>query len=230
MPRGLVEIVRVLLVEDDGRLRGVLARNLRRGGLACDEAGTLAEGDELLDLHAYDLLLLDRRLPDGDGLELCRRARRNGFTASILVLTALDDPQSTVDGLGDGADEYVGKPFDLDVLMARVKALLRRNLLRPTEELVVGDLRVEPWRRAVSCGGTALLLTAREYQLVEALARAAGGIVSREDLLEQAWGEREEPMSNTVDVLISRLRRKLAAVGSEVSIETARGLGYRLHG
>jgi len=222
--------LRVLVVEDDARLRAVLVRSLSRAGLTCDEAGTLGEGDELLDLHAYDLLLLDRRLPDGDGLELCRAARRRGFAASILVLTALDDPHSTVEGLGDGADEYVGKPFDLDVLTARVKALLRRNLLRPTEELVVGDLRVDPWRRAVWCGSAALPLTAREYQLVEALARAAGGIVSREDLLEQAWGERDEPMSNTVDVLISRLRRKLVAAGSRVAIETARGLGYRLQG
>ena len=220
--------VRVLVVEDDVRLREVITRNLERLGLACDPAGSLAEADELLSLHAYDLLLLDRRLPDGDGLDLCRLARRQGFGNSILMLTALDDPRSTVEGLADGADDYLGKPFDLDVLQARVKALLRRNERRPVAALVRGDLQLDGFKRELRWRDTPVPLTARELAILETLLRAEGGIVSREDLMEQAWGEREEPMSNTIDVLVSRLRRRLEAVGATLNIHAVRGLGYRL--
>ncbi len=220
--------MRVLILEDDVRLRDVIVRNLERLGLACDPAGSLAEADEELALHAYDLLLLDRRLPDGDGLDLCRRCRHNGFGNSILMLTALDDPRSTVEGLADGADDYLGKPFDLDVLQARVQALLRRNQRRPVTELVKGNLRLNAFRRDLHCRDAQLAVTARELAIVEVLLRADGGVVSREDLMEQAWGERQEPMSNTIDVLIGRLRRKLQAAGATVSVEAVRGLGYRL--
>jgi DNA-binding response OmpR family regulator len=220
--------VRVLILEDDLRLRDVIVRNLERLGLACDVSGTLAEADELLALHAYDLLLLDRRLPDGDGLDLCRRSRHHGFGNSILMLTALDDPRSTVEGLADGADDYLGKPFDLDVLQARVMALLRRNRRRPVSELLRGGLCLNAFRRELTCNGVPLAVTARELAILEALLRADGGVVSREELMEQAWGERLEPMSNTIDVLISRLRRKLQRAGSSVGLEAVRGLGYRL--
>lgn len=220
--------MRVLIVEDDRRLRDVIVRNLERLGLACDVAGCVAEADELLALHLYDLLLLDRRLPDGDGLDLCRRSRRNGFGNSILVLTALDDPRSTVEGLADGADDYLGKPFDLDVLQARVMALLRRNQRRPVSELSRHGLRLNAFRRELRCNGATLPVTARELAILEVLLRADGGVVSREELMEQAWGERLEPMSNTIDVLVSRLRRKLQRAGSTAAPEAVRGLGYRL--
>jgi DNA-binding response OmpR family regulator len=220
--------MRVLILEDDMRLRDVIVRNLERLGLACDPAGALAEAEELLSLHAYDLLLLDRRLPDGDGLDLCRRSRRQGFGNSILMLTALDDPRSTVEGLADGADDYLGKPFDLDVLQARVQALLRRNQRRPVSELTRGDLRLNAFRRELYCRDTAIAVTARELAILETLLRADGGVVSREELMEQAWGERQEPMSNTIDVLVSRLRRKLHGAGATTGIEAVRGLGYRM--
>ncbi|HNX50248.1 MAG TPA: response regulator transcription factor [Thermoanaerobaculaceae bacterium] len=220
--------MRVLLVEDDLRLRDVIARNIERLALACDTASSLAEADELMALHAYDLLVLDRRLPDGDGLDLCRTARQQGFGNSILMLTALHDPQSTVEGLADGADDYLGKPFDLEVLQARVKALLRRNQRRPAEELCRGELRLDPWKRELRWQGRPVSVTARELAILEALLRADGGVTSREDLMEQAWGEREEPMSNTIDVLVSRVRRKLEAAGASVRVESVRGLGYRL--
>ncbi|MEO8217070.1 MAG: response regulator transcription factor [Acidobacteriota bacterium] len=220
--------MRALILEDDERLRGSLSRALTRTGLACDEAATIAEAEELLDLHSYDLLLLDRRVSDGDGLSLCTRARRNGFANSILMVTAMDDSHSTVEGLAEGADDYIGKPFDLDVLEARVKALMRRNERRPTTELVVGDLVLNPWKRSVLCNGSALPLTAREFRILETMMRAPDAIISREDLLEHAWGEREEPMSNTVDVLIGRLRKKIDVAGSSAKIETVRGMGYRV--
>jgi DNA-binding response OmpR family regulator len=220
--------VRALVVEDDLRLRSLVVRTLTRAGLACDEASLVSEAEELLSLHEYDLLVLDRRLPDGDGLDVCRRARRAGFGRSILMLTALDDPSSTVEGLSDGADDYLGKPCDLDVLAARAHALLRRNEIRAPVELASGDLRLDPARRTASLRGEELVLTAREFSILETLMRHAGNALSRETILEQAWGEREEPMSNTIDVLVARLRKKLDAGGSSSRIETVRGVGYRL--
>jgi DNA-binding response OmpR family regulator len=220
--------VRALIVEDDERLRQIVRRTLTRLNLACDEADSLEQADELLALHPYDVMVLDRRLPDGDGVQLCRTARAGGFANGILMLTALDDARSTIEGLSEGADDYVGKPFDVDVLAARVKALLRRNERRPETVLTAGGLRLDPWKRSVERDGVPLVLTARELRLLEALMRAPGAVVSREELMEQAWGEREEPMSNTIDVLIARLRRKLEAAGEGDMIETVRGLGYRL--
>ena len=217
--------MRALVLEDDARLRDLVLRTLERAGFASDAAGRIEDAEELLSLHEYDLLVLDRRLPDGDGLEVCRRARRNGFGRSILMLTAMDDPQSTVEGLSDGADDYIGKPFDLEVLAARAHALVRRNERRTPAELTCGDLRLDPARRAAWRGQAPLELTAREFMILEALMRAPGAVVSREEILEQAWGEREDPMSNTIDVLISRLRQKL---GTPSRIETIRGAGYRL--
>ena len=220
--------MRALVVEDDQRIRSLVVRTLTRAGLACDEASRISEAEELLSLHEYDLLVLDRRLPDGDGLDVCRRARERGFGRSILMLTALDDASATVEGLADGADDYLGKPFDLDVLAARAHALLRRNQRRAPSQIVAGDLRLDPGRRIVWHGENELALTAREFAILETLMRRAGSVLSREEILEQAWGEREEPMSNTIDVLIARLRKKLDARNSSSRIETVRGVGYRL--
>jgi len=220
--------MRALVVEDDLRLRSLVVRALTRAGLACDEASKIEEAEELIELHRYDLLVLDRRLPDGDGLDVCRHVRKAGFTNSILVLTARDDPESTVEGLSEGADDYLGKPFDLDVLTARARALLRRNERRPSVELTSGALRLDPAKRTAWKGGEPLVLTAREFAILETLLRRPGAVLSREEILEQAWGEREEPMSNTIDVLIARLRRKIDEPKQESRIETVRGMGYRL--
>ena len=206
-------------------MRDLVLRTLGRAGFAADAASRIEDAEELLTLHAYDLLILDRRLPDGDGLEVCRRARRNGFGRSILMLTAMDDPHSTVEGLSDGADDYLGKPFDLDVLAARARALVRRNERRAPSEMTSGDLRLDPVRRTAWRGDRALELTAREFMILEALMQEPGSVVSRGEILEHAWGEREDPMSNTIDVLVSRLRQKL---GAPSRIEAIRGAGYRL--
>jgi two-component system OmpR family response regulator len=220
--------VRALIVEDDVRLRSIVVRTLSRAGLACDEASRVDEAEELLSLHEYDLLVLDRRLPDGDGLDVCRRARANRFSRSILMLTARDDAESTVEGLSEGADDYLGKPFDLAVLTARARALLRRNERRATAALASGDLRLDPGRRIAWKNGHPLELTAREFAILEVLMRRPGDVISREEILEQAWGEREEPMSNTIDVLIGRVRHKIDTPGRASRIETMRGMGYRL--
>ena len=215
-------------MEDDERLRSIVVRALTRTGLACDEASSIAEADELLSLHDYDLLVLDRRLPDGDGLDVCRGARSRSFRNSILMLTAMDEAEQEVEGLSEGADDYLGKPFDLEILTARVRALLRRNEIRASRELKSGDLRLDPGRRQVRRGAESLRLTSREFTILELLMRSPGATVSREEILEQAWGEREEPMSNTIDVLVGRLRRKVDSRGKPSRIETVRGMGYRL--
>jgi DNA-binding response OmpR family regulator len=220
--------MRALILEDDARLRSLVVRTLSRSGLACDEAARIEEAEDLLDLHAYDLLVLDRRLPDGDGLDVCRRARKKGFGQSILMLTAMDDAGATVEGFSEGADDYLGKPFDLDVLAARARALLRRNDRRPAQALTSGDLKLDPMQRTAWKGEEALVLTAREFAIMETLLRRPGAVVSREDILEQAWGEREEPMSNTINVLMARIRRKIDEPGKPSRIETLRGMGYRL--
>jgi two-component system copper resistance phosphate regulon response regulator CusR len=220
--------MRALVLEDDERLRSLVVRTLTRAGLACDEAPRIADAEELLGLHEYDLVVLDRRLPDGDGLDVCRRARARGFRHSILMLTAMDQPEDEVEGLSEGADDYLGKPFDLEILTARARALLRRNEVRAPKELVCGDLRLDPGRRAAWRGAEPLALTPREFTILELLMRVPGGVVSREEILEQAWGEREEPMSNTIDVLVGRLRRKVDGPRQPSRIETVRGMGYRL--
>ena len=220
--------MRALVLEDDLRLRSLVVRTLTRTGLACDEASRIEEAEELMELHDYDLLVLDRRLPDGDGLDVCRRARKKGFANSILILTARDDPESTVEGLSDGADDYLGKPFDLSVLAARARVLLRRNERRPPRELKCGNLKLDPARRLAWRDGRRLELTAREFAILETLLQRPEGVTSREEILEEAWGEREEPMSNTIDVLIGRLRRKIDSPGRPSRIETVRGMGYRL--
>lgn len=220
--------MRALIVEDDERLRHIVVRALTRLNLACDDAGSLEDASELLDLHEYDVLVLDRRLPDGDGITLCRDARERGFANGILMLTAMDDAHSTIEGLEEGADDYLGKPFDVEVLEARVRALLRRNARRPSTMLAFGALKLDPAKRSVTCNDEPLSLTAREFRLLEAFLRSPGAVITREELMEQAWGEREEPMSNTIDVLIARLRRKLEAAGASNVLETVRGAGYRL--
>jgi DNA-binding response OmpR family regulator len=220
--------MRVLVLEDDERLRSLVVRTLERAGLACDEAAQIADAEELMGLHEYGLIVLDRRLPDGDGLDVCRRARAAGFRQSILMLTAMDQPEDEIEGLSEGADDYLGKPFDLEVLAARARALLRRNEVRAPRELVAGDLRLDPGRRTAWRGSETLTLTTREFTILELLMRSPGAVVSREEILEQAWGEREEPMSNTIDVLVGRLRRKLDRPRQPSRIETVRGMGYRL--
>src|SRR4029453_9253682 len=163
--------MRALILEDDARLRSLVSRTLTRAGLACDETSRIEEADDLLSVHDYDLLVLDRRLPDGDGLEVCRRARALGFPPSILMLTAMDHAEAEIEGLSEGADDYLGKPFDLEVLAARARALLRRNESRAPRELTSGKLRLDPSRRRVWRGEEELRLTAREFPIPGLLVR-----------------------------------------------------------
>jgi DNA-binding response OmpR family regulator len=216
--------VRLLLVEDEPELAREVVALLRGEGWACDHAGDLGQARLLAGMHDYDAAVLDRRLPDGDGLELCAAWREEGRALPVLMLTALDGPDAVVDGLGLGADDYLVKPFDAAELVARIRALLRRAPVAPRPVLRVGALEIDRARQRVRRDGVIVPLTAKEFALLEHLALAEHAVVDRYDLLEHCWDHAADPGSNVVDVHVAALRRKL---GTGV-IETVRGSGYRL--
>ncbi|MFD8497580.1 response regulator transcription factor [Amycolatopsis sp. NPDC059657] len=215
--------MRVLVVEDDRELGAEVAGGLRAVGYAVDLAETLADADLKLAVNGYDCLVLDRILPDGDGLQLLRAQREAGVRVPALMLTALDAVGDKVAGFAEGADDYLVKPFAFAELSARVGALCRRAE-HPRQAVVrVGDLEVDTSRKRVRRGGILLSLGAKEFAVLELLVVRAGQVVSRTDLIEHCWDELTDPMSNVVDAVIAQLRRKL---GPPIIIGTVRGAGY----
>lgn len=220
--------MRLLLVEDDATLAKVLVRGLTEEGHAVDHAPTMARADEDLSVNDYDLVVLDLGLPDGDGLELCRRIRSEDRPVPILVLTARDGLSDKVAGLDAGADDYLTKPFAYPELAARVRALLRRPSHAVSPVLSAGDLRLDPAAHTVWRGAIMVPLTPREFSLLEYLLRHPERVCRREELLEHVWDANYDGLSNVVDVHIANLRRKLALPETPDPIETVRGVGYRL--
>jgi two-component system copper resistance phosphate regulon response regulator CusR len=222
--------MRLLVVEDDARLADMLARSLREQGYAVDMA---ADGDRAYyqaRVNEYDGIVLDLGLPKRDGIEVSQALRREGKRVPILMLTARDAVRDRVAGLDAGADDYLTKPFALEELHARLRALLRRlpNVLPPT--LTVGDLTVDTRSQTVRRGERVLALTMKEYALLEYLARNAGRVVGRAELCEHVWDENHDPFSNALEVYINRLRRKVDDGTDRPLIHTHRGAGYRLGG
>jgi two-component system response regulator MprA len=218
---------RVLVVEDDVDIAGVLRRSLDKEGY---EVRIAADGESALDtagLFEPDAVVLDLGLPKLDGVEVCRRLRADG-DVPILILTARDAVDARVEGLDSGADDYLVKPFERDELLARMRALLRRRPPRGSAYVVVGDLRLNPDTREVLRGDRKLDLTAREFELLEYLMRNARIVVSRQTLLDEVWGYHPFAETNTVDVFISNLRRKLEEDGEPRILHTMRGAGYVL--
>ena len=219
----------MLLVEDEPHAAQVLAKGLREQAYAVDVA---ADGEAALfqaGTSDYDALILDLMLPRVDGLSVCRSIREAGHAVPILMLTARDSVESRIEGLDCGADDYLVKPYDFRELLARLRAVIRRGR-QPVlpERLVVGPLTIDTRSRRTAVGDTTLALTAKEYSLLEYLARRAGDVVSRSDIAEHVWDEHYDPLSNVVDVYIQRLRRKLEAAGQPSLIATRRGEGYQL--
>jgi DNA-binding response OmpR family regulator len=217
--------VRVLLVEDDENLREAVTVALRAAALSVDVAVDLATADQALFGTAYDTVVFDRMLPDGDALEYVRHHRRRGWTTPVLFLTARDSPSDRVAGFEGGGDDYLVKPFGIAEMVARVLSLCRRAGHRRPALLRFADLEVDTARREVRRGGVLLTLTVKEFGVLEYLLTRPGDAVSRADIEEHCWDAMAEPMSNVVDVVIAQLRRKL---GGPPIIATVRGQGYRL--
>ncbi|MEV4703277.1 response regulator transcription factor [Actinoplanes sp. NPDC049316] len=217
--------MRVLVVEDDPELGPAIAGGLRAGGFAVDCARLREEADLKVSVNSYDCVVADRGLPDGDVLAVVRTWRGAGRTVPVLVLTALGAVEDRVSGFEHGADDYLVKPFAMAELVARVRALCRRERHPRPPTLTVADLTLDVPSHRVRRGGVLLAFTAKEFAVLEALMVRAGEAVTRTELLESCWDEMSDPASNVVDVVIRHLRRKL---GPPDPIESLRGVGYRL--
>lgn len=217
-------MTRVLVVEDDDDLRTAVVADLRGNGFTVDEAPDAATAAAALGKGGYACVVFDRMLPDGDSIGFVRQRREAGWTVPVLFLTGRADVADRVAGFEHGADDYLGKPFSMAELCARVSVLCRRPAPRPAV-LRVGDLTLDTVRHEASRGGTPLALGAREFAVLEFLMAHPGIAVSRTDLIEHCWDGGADPMSNVVDVVVRRIRRKL---GPPDLVHAVRGRGYRL--
>jgi two-component system, OmpR family, response regulator len=220
--------VRVLVIEDEARLAEVVARGLREEGYAVDIAGRGEDALWMAQAAAYDAILLDVMLPGADGFDVCRQLRDLGVWSPVLMLTARDAIEDRVNGLDAGADDYLVKPFSFEELLARVRALVRRSPAERPVVVQVGDLRLDPASRRAWRGGTELDLSAKEFTLLELFMRRPGKALSRSELLDGAWDMAFERRSNIVDVYMGYLRAKVDKPFGRDSLETVRGVGYRL--
>lgn len=220
--------MRVLIVEDEVRMASLIRRGLVKEGLAADVAQTGEEALVLAGAHAYDAIVLDVMLPGLNGFETCRRLREASVWTPVLMLTARDSVEDRVAGLDTGADDYLTKPFAFAELLARLRALARRGEPERPAVLEVGDLRLDPATREVRRGAAEIGLSAKEFALLEAFMRRPGRVLSRYDLLENAWDIAYENRSNVIDVYVRRLRAKIDEPFRRSSLETVRGAGYRL--
>lgn len=218
--------MKILVVEDDKRLSRFVARVLTEEGFTVDSCASGADASRQATAVRYDLIVLDWMLPDQDGLSVCRELRQRGADVPILMLTARGEVREKVLGLEAGADDYMVKPFDVEELVARVNALLRRA--SGHARLRCGPIEIDRVTRQVRCHGLPVELTTREYALLLHLAYHAGKVVTRSELLSRVWETHFDPSSNFVDVHVSRLRDKLGDAAD--MLETVRGMGYRLRG
>ena len=221
-------MVRVLVVEDSGPTRDLLVRSLADTDVSVVTAARLSTGLRQAARGTFDVIVLDLGLPDGDGLELCRELRASGIQTPILCLTARAEVAERVRGLDAGADDYLRKPFALAELRARLRALARRGGQAPPRRLDSGSLAIDFHARRLLREGREVPLTAREWAVLELLSARIGRLVTRDTLLEGAWHEVTAAASDSLDVIVSRLRRKLGGAGDDFEIRTVRGEGFVL--
>ncbi len=220
--------MRILLVEDDVRISNFVAKGLRENSYAVDSA---ADGEEALyeaSINDYDVIILDVMIPKKDGFAVCAELRDSGVKTPILMLTARDAIYDRIRGLDCGADDYLVKPFDFKELLARLRALLRRNGDFRPPKIVIANLQIDTTAQKVWRGGTEILLTTKEYALLEFLARQQNKVVGRADIAEHVWDENFDAFSNLIEVYIRRLRLKIDDGSSPRLIHTRRGAGYIL--
>jgi two-component system OmpR family response regulator len=220
--------MRVLVVEDDVKMASLLRRGLVEEGLAADVASTGEDALWMAEAHPYDAIVLDVMLPGLSGFETCRRIRTAGVWSPVLMLTARDAVEDRVAGLDSGADDYLTKPFSFAELLARLRALARRGGVERPAIVEAGDLRLDPASRRAWRGGHEIRLSPKEFALLETFMRRPGQVLTRLQLLEHAWDFAYENRSNVVDVYIRYLREKIDRPFGADSIETVRGVGYRL--
>jgi DNA-binding response OmpR family regulator len=220
--------MRILLIEDEKELADALSAALSKHGIVIDHTMLLGDAIELSRQHSYDAILLDRRLPDGEGLSFIPKLRAAGADTPIIVLTAHNEPKERVEGLDTGADDYLGKPFLIDELMARLRAVLRRraNLVEP--QIAIGHMTIDPLHLSVTVGSHPFDLPRRELLVLVALANRRGKTVIRSILEAAVYNYEEEIQSNALDAHISRLRKRLLDAGAGVAIHNIRGVGYLL--
>jgi two-component system, OmpR family, response regulator len=218
----------ILLVEDEREIAELIVDHIRDAGLVVDHMRSLAEAKDALSAIPYDLVLLDRRLPDGDGLKLVPELRQISPDARVIMLTALDSVSDKVEGLDTGADDYLIKPFEFEELLARIRASLRRPGGGPLPPIRLGALEYDFATRVVCVRGRPALFHGKELALFEALIRRAGRVVARKTLMAEVYGLDDETLPNALDVLVSRVRKRLASLDAAVMIHPARGIGYLL--
>jgi DNA-binding response OmpR family regulator len=220
--------MRVLLVEDDARIARFVAKGLREQSYAVDVA---TNGDDALyqaEINSYDLFIMDVMIPGMDGFTVCRKIREAGIRTPLLMLTARDAVDDRITGLDHGADDYLTKPFEFGELLARLRALLRRsNELRPPL-ITVEDMVLDTRAQRASRAGRSIPVTAKEYGLLEFLARNMGRVIGRAEIAEHVWDESFDPFSNLIEVYVNRLRKKIDLPGAEPLLHTRRGAGYFL--
>lgn len=220
--------MRVLLVEDDRRIASFVAKGLRENAYAVDIAGDGDEATYLASVNPYDLFVLDVNLPIKDGFEVCSELRKGGNSKPVLMLTARDGIDDRVSGLDIGADDYLVKPFEFRELLARLRALSRRQKEIRSPKITIDDLEIDSTSQTVKRAGEPVELTAKEFSLLEFLAYNKGRVVGREEISEHVWNENFDPFSNLIEVYIKRLRKKLDEGRADPLIQTRRGSGYIL--
>ena len=220
--------MKILVVEDDRKVAGFIEQGLREEGYAVDVAKDGEEATMLAHVNQYDAILLDLMLPKKNGIQVASELRREGRATPILMLTARDATEDIVRGLDAGADDYLGKPFKFDELLARLRALVRRGGAARLERLVLGPLAIDRLKHIAFAGGKKLDLTPREFQLIEHFVLHPAQVVRRTELLEKVWDMHFDPESNVVDVHVGNLRRKLKEAGCDGILQTVRGVGFTL--
>lgn len=220
--------MRLLLVEDDPRIARFVAKGLQEQSYAVDVVANGHDAVYQVEINDYDVVILDVMIPGLDGFATCRAIRSVGKRMPILMLTARDAIEDRIHGLDSGADDYLTKPFEFGELLARLRALLRRPTELRAPQIVVGDLVLDTASQTAKRGARAIPLTAKEYALLEFLARNAGRVVGRSEIAEHVWDESFDPFSNLIEVYVNRLRRKIDEGAAKPLLQTRRGSGYVL--